>query len=115
MGAANAVIKDLDEYQQILKQHPLVIVLFTSKYCQACLGASPRFNRIAEKYAHCVKSMILDTEQTPKIENVEGTPTAVVYQNGLEVENLKGIGYPDEQEELLEDLFSLYAKSASLT
>ncbi len=38
MGVITSVIKDLDEYHRILKKHTLVIVLFTSPYCQACLG-----------------------------------------------------------------------------
>ncbi len=109
MGAAHTVIHDLDEYQRILKEHPLVIVLFTSPCCPACMGAGQRFNRIAEKYAGRVKCLLLDTTQTPKIDGVDGTPTLVVYKNALEAENLKGIGEPQDQEEFLEDVFSDYA------
>ena len=58
MGAANAVIDTLSDYQQVLNQHPLVIVLFTSQSCQACLGVHPRFNSIAEKYAGRVMSLL---------------------------------------------------------
>lgn len=112
MGAANTVIHDVTEYQRILNEYPLVIALFTSPYCEACLGAGPRFNRIAEKYAGRVKTLLVDTTQTPKIQGVDGTPTLVVYKNALEVENLKGIGSPQEQEELLEDVFSEYALTA---
>lgn len=112
MGVANTVIHDLNHYQQILNEHSLVIVLFTSPDCPACSGADRRFNSIAEKYACCVKSMLLDTTQTPRIEGVEGTPTLVVYKNALEVENLKGIGDPQEQEALLEEVFSDYASLA---
>jgi len=109
MGAANTVIHGLDEYQRILKEHPLVIALFTSPYCPACMGAGQHFNRIADKYAGRVKCLLLDTTQTPKINGVDGTPTLVVYKNALEVENLKGIGDPRYQEEFLEDVFSDYA------
>ena len=109
MGAANTVIDNLDDYQRILEEHPLVIVLFTSPYCQACMGAGPHFNRIADKYAGRVKSLLLDTTKTPKIVGVDGTPTLVVYKNALEVENLKGIGEPQYQEEFLEGVFSDYA------
>ena len=112
MGVAKTVIRDLDEYQRILTEHPLVIVLFTSPYCPACLGADLRFNRIAAQYAGRVKSMILDTTQTPPIHGVSGTPTLVVYKDALEVENLKGIGDPHEQETLLEEVFKDYASPA---
>lgn len=113
MGVANTVIHDLDEYKKILNQHPLVIVLFKSPYCVACLGVDRRFNRIAERYAGRVKSLLLDTLQTPRIHNVTGTPTLVVYQHGLEVENLKGVGIPSEQEAFFEDVFSDYASRVS--
>lgn len=109
MGVANTVINDKDEYQQILDQHPLVFALFVSEDCPACLEAGPNFKRIADKYTGRAKSMVLDTAQTPRIDGVTGTPTLMVYKNALEVENLKGIGYPDEQEEILEDLFKRYA------
>lgn len=109
MGVAKTVIHAHNEYQRILNEHPMVIVLFTSPYCQACLGADLRFNRIADKYAGRVKSMLLDTTQTPPIDGVSGTPTLVVYKNALEVENLKGIGAPHEQEAVLEDVFKDYA------
>ena len=115
MGAANTLIHDLAEYKTILDQHPLVIVLFKSPYCAACMGVDRRFNRIADNYAGRVKSLLLDTTQLPKIEGVEGTPTLVVYRNGQEVENLKGVGSPDEQETVFEDVFSDYCSKEAAT
>ncbi|WP_338480703.1 thioredoxin family protein [Pseudomonas trivialis] len=115
MGVANTVINDLKEYQSILEEHPLVIALFTSPYCPACMGACQRFERVAEKYGHGIKSIVLDTTQTPKIEGVDGTPTLVVYKNAREVENLKGIGDPQDQEAFLEDVFKDYVPTAPAT
>ncbi|MFL1495242.1 thioredoxin family protein [Pseudomonas antarctica] len=118
MGVVKTQVKDHNEYQQILNEHPLVIVLFTSLSCEACLGADTRFKNIAEKYADRVKSMLLKTETTPKIEGVDGTPTLVIYKDGLEVENIKGIGDPtpskdpniaNEQDVLLAGVFSEYS------
>ncbi|CRM39011.1 MULTISPECIES: thioredoxin family protein [Pseudomonas] len=109
MGVANTVIHDLNEYQRILKEHPLVIVLFTSPSCSACLGADKKFNAVAEKYAGRVKSLLLDPSQTPRIDEVDGTPTLLVYEKGDRVEILHGIGAPDEQQNLLECVFSDYA------
>ena len=118
MGAAITEVRNHNEYQQILKEHPLVIALFTSQHCPGCMGADTRFKNIAEKYADRIKSMLLKTENTPKIEGVDGTPTLVIYKDGLEVENIKGIGdptpskdpnIPNEQEVLLAEVFSEYA------
>jgi thioredoxin 1 len=124
MDVVKTAVKDHNEYQQVLNEHPLVIVLFTSLSCLACLGADTRFKNIAEKYADRVKSMLLKTENTPKIDGVDGTPTLVIYKDGLEVENIKGIGdptpsedpkIPNAQEVLLADVFSKYATGIPTT
>ena len=109
MGVADTLIKDKKEYEEILKVHPLVFALFVSEACPACLEAGPNFKRIADKYPKRAKFMVLDTAQTPRVDGVTGTPTLVVYKKAIEVENLKGIGYPDEQAEILEDLLKRYA------
>ncbi|MEX5542923.1 thioredoxin family protein [Pseudomonas poae] len=115
MGVANTVINDLKEYESILKEHSLVIALFTSPYCPACMGACQRFERVAEKYGHGIKTMVLDTTQTPYIEGVDGTPTLVVYKNNVEKKKLKGIGEPQDQEKILEAVFKKWVKTAPAT
>lgn len=108
MGLANTVIDHPDEYWAIVKQHPWVFVLFVSEYCEACQGASKRFERISEAHAGEAKSITLDTRQTPKIEALGniGTPTLVVYKNNEEVERYLGIGFPEDQEDYLRGIFS---------
>ena len=109
MGFANVTITTRNEYQQILNQHPLVIALFTAQTCQACMGLSSRFNRFAETYAGRVKSLLLDTAQIEQIDGVSGTPTFVIYRNAQEVDNIKGIVDPDEQDDYLDKFFTHYA------
>ncbi len=112
MAIENTVVKDLNEYQQVLNQHGLVFALFVSDSCQACALTRPNFEKVAAKYAHAATSIILKTEDSPRVDGVTGTPTLVVYKNALEVENLKGIGYPQEQEEILENLFRNFLPDA---
>lgn len=90
MGIATAVIADAKAYQQVLKAYKTVFMLFVSQHCPACGEAGPLFERIAGKYASSVKSLVLDTAQTPKHPEVTGTPTLLVFQNGEMVEKLKG-------------------------
>ena len=90
MGIATAVIADAKAYQQVLKAHKTVFMLFVSQHCPACGEAGPLFERIAGKYASSVKSLVLDTAQTPRHPEVTGTPTLLVFQNGEMVEKLKG-------------------------
>ncbi|MFB3306539.1 thioredoxin family protein [Pseudomonas sp. AMR01] len=108
MGSASAV-DYFNEYQLALKHHEWVIVLFKSQYCEACVGVGPLFENVAEKYAGRVKGLVLDTETIAKVEGVDGTPTLVVYKDGKEVENHKGIGDTGEQQQFLEDVFSRVA------
>ncbi|WP_455826772.1 thioredoxin family protein [Pseudomonas graminis] len=116
MDVANTGINNAEEYRQMVSQHPLFFVLFVSEYCAACQGANKRFEKISSKYTGEVKSLILDTRQTPKIDELGeiGTPTLVVYQNNKEVKKLMGIGFPEDQEQYLDGVFSHFVKGTPL-
>ncbi|MGC6372088.1 thioredoxin family protein [Pseudomonas sp. K2I15] len=101
MGIATAVIKNVEDYQQLLKSHDTVFMLFVSQHCPACGEAGPLFERIAGKYGSTVKSLVLDTAQTPRHPEVTGTPTLLVFQNGEMVEKLKGF-----DEKILNEAFA---------
>ena len=90
MGIATAVIADAMAYQQVLKAHKTVFMLFVSQHCPACGEAGPLFERFARKYARTVKSLVLDTAHTPRHPEVTGTPTLLVFQNGKMINKLKG-------------------------
>ncbi|MDY7532711.1 thioredoxin family protein [Pseudomonas sp. Bout1] len=90
MGIATEVITNAKEYQRVLKSHKTVFMLFVSQHCPACGEAGPLFERIARKYARIVKSLVLDTAQTPRHPEVTGTPTLLVFQNGKMINKLKG-------------------------
>ncbi|WP_421552548.1 thioredoxin family protein [Pseudomonas yamanorum] len=90
MGIATAVIADAMAYQQVLKSHKTVFMLFVSQHCPACGEAGPLFERFARKYSRTVKSLVLDTAETPRHPEVTGTPTLLVFQNGEMINKLKG-------------------------
>lgn len=110
MGIAKDVIASNADYKSVLAAHPIVFMLFVSQTCPACASAVELFEPIAESYEPTVKSLVLDTAKTPRLEQVTGTPTLVVHVNGNIKKILKGFGPWETQERTLKDLFSLYAQ-----
>ncbi|TFY93026.1 thioredoxin [Pseudomonas nabeulensis] len=109
MGIATAVIASAEEYQQVLAAHPIVFMLFVSQHCPACADAGPLFERVAAQYAGNVKSLVLDTAETPRHPEVTGTPTLLVFKNARQVEKLRGLGAWEDQEDTLKEVFERHA------
>ncbi|WP_421558586.1 thioredoxin domain-containing protein [Pseudomonas canadensis] len=110
MGIAKDVIASNEDYQRVLAAHPIVFMLFISKTCPACSSALELFKPIAEHYDPAVKSLVLDTAETARLEVVTGTPTLVVHVDGKIKEILKGFGPWETQEQTLKSLFKRYAQ-----
>lgn len=110
MGIAKDVIACNEDYQSVLAAHSTVFMLFVSQTCPACASAVKLFEPIAKHYDHAVKSLVLDTANTPRLEQVTGTPTLVVHTHGKIKEVLKGFGPWETQERTLKALFSRYAR-----
>lgn len=110
MGIATDVIASNEEYQSVLAAHPTVFMLFVSQTCPGCTIAAELFEPIAKKYNPAVKSLVLDTAKTPRLEQVISTPTLVVHANGKIKETLNGFGPRETQEQTPNELFSRYAQ-----
>lgn len=110
MGIANAVIANADDFKKVLKTKHPVFLLFISQHCPACADAGPLFELIASKYPWVV-SLLLDCAETPRHPEVTGTPTLLVYLDGVLMERLKGLGPEEDQAALVEQIFKRYAKA----
>ena len=110
MGIATATIANTEHFQQILKTPHPVFLLFVSQHCPACAEAGPLFELIASKYPRVV-SLVLDCAETPRHPEVTGTPTLLVYLNGVLMEKLRGFGPEEGQAHLVERTFKHYAKT----
>lgn len=109
MGIATAVISSADDYQRALDTSQPVFMLFVSPQCPACGAAVPLFERVAGSFTAVIKSIVLDTSQTPRHPDVTGTPTLLIFQNGELVEKLKGFGPLEAQEQTVKGVFARYA------
>ena len=110
MGIAKDVIACNEDYHAVLASHPTVFMLFVSQTCSACAGAVKLFEPIADTYDPAVKSLVLDTATTPRLEQVTGTPTLVAHVDGKITEVFKGFGPWETQEQTLKEIFSRYAR-----
>ncbi|WP_248730596.1 thioredoxin family protein [Pseudomonas sp. MWU13-2517] len=110
MGIAKGVIRSNEEYQSVLAANRTVFLLFVSETCPACSSAVQLFEPIAKAYERRVKSLVLDTATTPRLEQVTGTPTLVTHVDGKIKEVVKGFGPWETQEQTIEAIFSRYAQ-----
>lgn len=110
MGIATATIANTEQFQRLLKTSHPVFLLFVSEHCPACGDAGPLFELIASKYPWVV-SLVLECAETPRHPEVTGTPTLLVYLNGVLMEKLKGFGPEEGQAQLVEQTFKRYTKA----
>ncbi|MFQ6346563.1 thioredoxin family protein [Pseudomonas sp. R11F] len=110
MGIAKEVINSNEDYHSILAAYETVFLLFVSATCPACVRAVQLFEPVAKAYEHRVKSLVLDTATTPRLEPVTGTPTLVTHVDGKLKEVFKGFGPWETQEQTIEAIFSRYAQ-----
>lgn len=111
MGIATAIIANAEDFERALRTPHPVFLLFVSQHCPPCADATPLFELIAGKYPWVV-SLVLDCAETPKHPEVTGTPTLLVYLDGVLMEKLKGFGPQEDQAELMEQTFKRYANAA---
>ncbi|WP_259741034.1 co-chaperone YbbN [Pseudomonas poae] len=110
MGIAKGVIRSNEDYQSVLAANRTVFLLFVSETCPACSSAVQLFEPIAKAYERRVKSLVLDTATTPRLEQVTGTPTLITHVDGKLKEVVKGFGPWETQEQTIEAIFSRYAQ-----
>ena len=114
MGVATRRISSAQGFNRVLNTPRPVFILFFSEHCPACAQACDFFEQAAWKHPWIV-SLILDCANTPKHPDVTGTPTLLVYVDGVLADIFKGFGPWESQEQCVKDIFSRYdlSKGAS--
>lgn len=107
MGTATRKIADAKDFQRILNTPRPVFILFVSEHCPACAESGPLFELAAWKHPWIV-SLVVDCANTPRHPDVTGTPTLLIYWNGVLVEKLKGFGPLENQAQAVEATFKRY-------
>jgi len=87
-----------------LIDYPLLIVVWGQEGCPACEEFTPRFRRIAAKYARCVPAVVVDAERFDSAANhyrIRATPTTMISRFGRRsLYSIEGTA-PDDQVEAL--------------
>ncbi|MGY2363988.1 thioredoxin family protein [Pseudomonas azotoformans] len=107
METATRKIADAKDFQRILNTPRPVFILFVSEHCPACGESTPLFELAAWKHPWIV-SLVVDCAGTPRHPDVTGTPTLLIYWNGVLEEKLKGFGPRENQAQVVEATFKRY-------
>ncbi|WP_347900899.1 thioredoxin family protein [Pseudomonas purpurea] len=87
-------------YRKALSTYRPVIMYFGHPSCYACEMAGPIFQKVARPYVDQADIYMLDTSESPRHQDVTGTPTVLFFNKGKLVQKLKGF----ESKALLEQI-----------
>lgn len=94
---------------------PLVIACFVQDGCPHCESYLPIFRGVAERYQHCVPSMVVSADEHPgaaDLYRVMETPTTIALRYGRRsmVASLSGVASPED----LERFYQAFASGCDL-
>jgi thioredoxin 1 len=93
------------DIQQILDEHPRVVVMFGATWCGPCKTFKPKFQAISKENADIVFTYC-DVEETSELAadlEIQSVPTVVGFFNGIEEASVVGPTV-DRVKELVENL-----------
>lgn len=83
-----------DFAEKVLDAEQMVVVSFTSSQSPACQIQEPEFDAVSKDYQGRVLFAKLDVDKNGDAVqqwNVEGIPTILFFNNGVEIHRIKGI------------------------
>jgi thioredoxin 1 len=96
-----------DFENMVLQGNGPVLVDFYSDTCPPCIRLAPILAEVANDYsgkATVVKVNVRDLPEAFQQYRVNATPTVVFFQNGQEVERIRGLGSKDNYTSILDQL-----------
>ena len=81
------------DFDQVIKEKPLVIVDFWAEWCAPCRAIAPIVEDLAKKYAGKVTFAKLNTDENPEVPQrymVMGIPTLLFFKGGKLVDQVVG-------------------------
>ncbi len=92
-------------YEQLLKDHSLVVIKCSMKGCGPCKRIAPKFSKMAEKYQGKARFIHLDANLYDNIIskfNIRSVPTFLIFSQGRHVKTIKGSGNINEIPQVLD-------------
>jgi thioredoxin 1 len=80
-------------FDEVLRNHPLVLVDFWAEWCAPCRMIAPILEELAQEYEGKLLVAKLDVDENPKTAmrfRVMSIPTVILFKNGQPVEVLVG-------------------------
>ncbi|MGQ9735911.1 MAG: thioredoxin [Thermaceae bacterium] len=90
---ANSIEVTDATFDQVLRDHPLVLVDFWAEWCAPCRLIAPIMKELAKDYAGRLLVAKLDVDENPRTAmryRVMSIPTVILFKNGEPVEVLVG-------------------------
>lgn len=82
------------EFEQLIKDEPLVVVDFTATWCGPCKKISPLMDQLAADYDGRAKITKVDVDQNKSVAKqygIRSIPAVLVFKSGELVETLVGM------------------------
>jgi len=87
-------VTSYDRFREIIEDNRVVVAMFTTPTCSACIMYKPIFYMVAEKLKDKAKWIEVDAYEAPEAafeSGVTATPTTIIYVNGEVVDGFVGI------------------------
>ncbi len=103
--AATAEAMSISDYEQLIAEHPLLIVDFNAPWCGPCKEMKPDFELLEQKYAGKVSFAAINVDEAKALsqqQQIEGIPLIVVYKGGQEIKRVMGYQTREQLEALVQ-------------
>jgi thioredoxin len=87
-------VNESDFDRVVLQSNMPVLVDFWAKWCEPCRELAPIVELVAEHYAGAASVFKLNVDDSPAVMErygIQGIPTLILFQNGVEKERILGV------------------------
>ncbi len=86
---------NINNFENIVDQYPLVLIDFRADWCSACQTLDPVIKQLAKKYSGKAVFAKVDVDRNPQLVKkfqVSGIPTLLIAKDGQVVDKMVGAG-----------------------